>query len=80
MKTIDANQTHLLKRMMELRDWAEFIEASVTRDQSFEIGKYRLLMELADPRALRDVQDRSKVLLIALNRLIEGLNKSVSAM
>jgi hypothetical protein len=76
MKPLHANSTHLLKRMMEIRDWADYIEQTVTRDQPFETGKFRLLIELADPKVLREVQDRVRVLQISINRLIESLRKS----
>jgi hypothetical protein len=76
MKPVEANPSHVLKRMMELRDWAEYIEQSVTRDQPFETGKFKILMELADPRLLREVQDRARILQISISRVIEALKKS----
>ena len=76
MKPVVINQTHLLKRMMELRDWAEYIETSVTRDQSYEVGKQKLLTEFVEPRLLQDVQARARVLQVGINRVIERLKQA----
>jgi len=79
MKPVAVNSTHLLKRMMELRDWAEYIEMSVTKDQSYEIGKQALLSELVEPRLLQDVQARARILQVGINRVIERLRKTAVA-
>lgn len=76
MKPVVINHTHLLKRMMELRDWAEYIEMSVTKDQSYEVGKQRLLSEFVEPRLLQDVQARARVLQVGINRVIERLKQA----
>jgi hypothetical protein len=75
MKPVEVNHTHLLKRMMELRDWAEYIETSVTTDQSYEVGKQKLLHEFVEPRLLQDVQARARVLQVGINRVIERLRQ-----
>lgn len=76
MKPVAVNHTHLLKRMMELRDWAEYIETSVTKDQSYEVGKQALLSDLVEPRLLQDVQARARVLQVGINRVIERLKQT----
>ena len=47
-----ADREHVVKRLKELRDWADYIVQSLSSDQPYEQGKLDLLRpmtELADP-------------------------------
>jgi hypothetical protein len=66
---VEMNESHVAKRLQELRGWADYIVESLTRDQRYESGKMELLERLLDERELRDLRDLAASLADRLNRI-----------
>ena len=57
MVMITADRKHLVRRLQELRGWADFIVESLTNDQPYETGKREMLGQALDPRALKELRE-----------------------
>ena len=73
---IQADRVHVLQRIRDLRDWARFIQESVSADQPFEQGKIELLQDYLGEAFLRKFQADSRSLLERLETMIERLEAS----
>jgi hypothetical protein len=49
---IQADRIHVVRRLKELRDWARYIQESVSEDQPYEHGKMSLLEKALGEEAL----------------------------
>jgi hypothetical protein len=63
------DETHVLRRLSELRDWAAYIHESLTEDQRYERGKLALLERQIGSEALKLVREEARVLLERLRAL-----------
>ena len=61
---------HVVRRLAELRDWAEYVHESLMTDQPYEDGKLRRLSELANAEELRTIQAASYFLSRRLSALL----------
>ena len=65
---ITADNSHLVRRLRELRGWAGFIIESLTMDQPYETGKRELLRRLLGPNELKDLREMAWSLRERLDR------------
>jgi hypothetical protein len=63
-------QDHGVRRLKELRGWADYIVESLTRDQCYEPGKVKQLEELVDSKDLEDLRVQASSLRDRLEALI----------
>ena len=61
---------HVVRRLAELRDWADYLHESLVRDQPYEPGKLERLAELADENELKAIQAASYFLSKRLSGLL----------
>jgi hypothetical protein len=61
---------HVVRRLAELRDWAEYVHESLMTDQPYEDGKLQRLSELANAEELRTIQAASYFLSRRLSALL----------
>ena len=64
---------HLVRRLAELRYWAEYIHESLVSDQPYEEGKLRALLELAPANELEELRASSFFLARRLSALLARL-------
>jgi hypothetical protein len=72
-----ADPSHVLKRLKELRDWAEYIHLSLTEDQPYELYKLRVLNQLLGWEKVDRIRESSGQLLRVLS---EGIAASEHSM
>jgi hypothetical protein len=68
-----ANREHILKRLMELRDWADYIVQSLSTDQAYERGKFDLLKQMVGPDDLAGARNEARALADRLEQLTARL-------
>ena len=61
---------HVVRRLAELRDWAEYVHESLMRDQPYEEGKIEALLELAPANELEELRASSFFLARRLSALL----------
>lgn len=66
-----ADRSHVLQRLRELHDWAEYIGLSVSEDQGYESGKLQLLEQLLGRGPLEEIRLASRRL---SELLIQGVH------
>ena len=65
-----ANRDHVVKRLKELRDWADYIVQSLSADQPYERGKMDLLKQVVGLEDLDDLREEARSLAERLDRLV----------
>ena len=65
-----ANRDHVVKRLKELRDWADYIVQSLSADQPYERGKMDLLKQVVGLEDLDDLRNEARSLAERLDRLV----------
>lgn len=65
-----ANREHVVKRLKELRDWADYIVQSLSTDQPYERGKMDLLPQVVGPEDLHDLREEARTLAERLERAV----------
>ena len=65
-----ANRDHVVKRLKELRDWADYIVQSLSADQPYEQGKLDILKQVVGAEDLADAREEAKALADRLERLV----------
>ena len=66
---------HVVRRLTELRDWAEYVHESLVRDQPYEEGKLQALLELAPANELEELRASSFFLARRLNALLVSIGR-----
>lgn len=69
--TID--RCHVVRRLCDARDWAQYIHDTLSQDEPHEPGKQALLEGMTDPDELRALRDASRALAERLRALAKGL-------
>lgn len=64
---------HVVRRICDARDWAQYVHDTLDRDEPHEPGKQKLLEGMTSPDELRALQDESRGLAERLRRLAERL-------
>lgn len=72
-----AKHEHVVARLKELRDWADYIRESLAVDQSWETGKVKLMESLFGPEAVEDVREEARALAERLEKLLERAESKV---
>ena len=67
---VAVNDEHVVKRLRELRDWAEYIVQSLSTDQAYERGKLELLRRMIGNEDLDGACTEARSLLDHLERLV----------
>ena len=67
---VTANREHVVKRLKELRDWADYIVQSLSADQPYERGKMDLLKEVVGLDDLHDLREGARSLAESLDRTV----------
>ena len=71
-------QDHGVRRLKELRGWADYIVESLTRDQCYEPGKVRQLEDLVYSKDLHDLREQASSLRDRLDDLIRAPRRPVA--
>ncbi len=66
-----ADREHVVKRLKELRDWADYIAQSLSSDQPYEQGKLDLLRQMVGAEDLTDAREEARALADRLERLVQ---------
>ena len=69
--TVDRD--HVVRRLCDARDWAQYVHDTLAQDEPHEPGKQKLLEGMADPDELRALQAESRDLAERLRTLAERL-------
>ncbi len=64
-----ADREHGVRRLKELRDWADYIVQSLSADQPYERGKLDVLRQMLGPEGLEDALREARSLAERLDRL-----------
>lgn len=67
------DREHVVRRLCDARDWAQYVRDTLTQDEAHEPGKQKLLEGLADAGELRALQAQSRDLADRLRTLAERL-------
>jgi hypothetical protein len=67
---VAVNNEHVVKRLKELRDWADYIVQSLSADQAYERGKLDLLRRMVGNEDLADACIEAKALADRLEQLV----------
>lgn len=65
------HRDHVVRRLCDARDWAQYVHDTLTQDEPHESGKQALLEGMADDDELRLLQSQSRELADRLRRLSE---------
>ena len=66
-----ADREHVVKRLKELRDWADYIVQSLSSDQPYEQGKLDLLRQMTGAEDLADAREEARAVADRLGRLVQ---------
>lgn len=69
--TVDRD--HVVRRLCDARDWAQYVHDTLAHDEAHEPGKQRLLERLTDAAELHALQAESRDLADRLRKLAERL-------
>ena len=75
---VQADRVHVLQRLRDLRDWAHFIQDSMTADQPYETGKQDLLLAYMGEEFLREFANDSASLARRIELVIEKIEASAA--
>ncbi len=67
------DRDHVVRRLCDARDWAQYVRDTLTRDEPHEPGKQERLEGMTDAGELRVLQARSRDLADRLRDLAERL-------
>jgi hypothetical protein len=74
-----ANRDHVVKRLKELRDWADYIVQSLSADQPYERGKMDLLKQVVGLDDLDSLREEAESLASRLDRAVSRIDTPVPA-
>ena len=75
---LQADRVHVLQRLRDLREWAHFIQDSMTMDQPYETGKQDLLVAYMGEEFLREFANDSASLVRRIDLAIEKIEASAA--
>ena len=75
---VQADRVHVLQRLRDLRDWAHFIQDSMTMDQPYETGKQDLLLAYMGEEFLREFANDSAGLVRRIDLVIGKIEASAA--
>ena len=67
---MEVDARHVVRRLAELRDWAEYVHESLVRDQPYEAGKLERLSQMAREDELHVLRTSSFFLAQRLRELL----------
>jgi hypothetical protein len=65
------DRDHVLRRLCDARDWAQYVHDTLTLDEAHEAGKQRVLEGMTAPEELRALQAESRALADRLRLLAD---------
>ncbi len=70
---MSVDRDHVVRRLCDARDWAQYVHDTLTQDEAHEAGKQKLLEGMTEADELRVLQAESRDLADRLRKLAERL-------